>query len=197
VAPWPFQIVCDGQSIMNSPGLPNNPDNIPYQLRIALGTKHVFHEAQNGLSITALTPTLTSRLEPYITDVSCDLNIWLFCGGNSDLSEEDTGQEIYDELVAYRDTVMGLGYDLAMATTITPNRFSPILGHEDERLDFNDLILANADDKFDAVIDLEVGIMADYNSIAYNPIDNTHPTSVGSHYAAHTLIAPAVEPFLP
>jgi hypothetical protein len=188
---WPVRVVCDGQSILNT---------IPWQLHRALDVP-VDNVAQNGLSITVLHEAghlalLESKLLP-----TSALNIWLFCGGNSDLSEEDSGQEIYDQLIAYKADVFALGdddlhYDLSIVTTITPNRFSPILGHEDERLDFNELLLANTAG-FDAVVDLEVGIMADPESVAYQRIDGTHPTAVGANFAAYTLIAPVLDTLLP
>lgn len=203
----PYAFVFDGQSLNFVPiGGPTYPTVVMAGLAVALGyeSPHVV-VAQSGQSWTLLlngsTPPPDAALG-WVRPASVRLypkanmgltTFLLMCGGTSDVEEGDTGATIYADMVTYADLARAAGFDRIVAQTITPSTtFSA--GEETARAAANVLILADADDAFDAVADCAADPLDDPADTLYYS-DGTHWTALGASTAA-ALTLTAVESLL-
>jgi hypothetical protein len=186
-------IVTDGQSLMNSPltlldRQAATWDKTSKQIAFRTGITTV-NEALDATSITTLASTVAVRVHPH-ADPRAEHNIWVFLGGQSDLfTEEDSGQTVYDELVAYGAGLRGAGFDLLVPCTVPPSA-SYTAPENTERLALNSLLLSDPDGAFDAVADLVTGLLASQSSAAFM-FDQLHLSVLGANLAGQ-IIATAV-----
>lgn len=117
-------------------------------------------------------------------------------GGQNDLGEGDTGQQLYDDAVAYANARRAAGFTHVIITTIPASLVLTSSGYDDERQDFNTIVQADPDGAFDAVVDWAVGILEDPESDGPGQSDGLgHFTIAGAEFAAQ-LVAPTLETIL-
>lgn len=113
--------------------------------------------------------------------------IYTLCGGTTDIQGGRTAAQIYADMVTLADNARGWGYRYIIATTITPsNLFSG--PQETVRLAANVLILADAEDAFDAVSDFAAAPLDDHTDTTYYS-DGLHFTADGAQAAADMMLA--------
>ena len=156
---YPCRVVFDGQSRVNTPPWEGNPLLGYSWPRIAMSGLHVpgyDQPAISGTSLTVLASNFGTRAAPYIAPPSFEPTIYVICGGHSDYtSEGNTGAQVYADAWALADLARSKGAVYVVCTTTLP---STVIagGQETQRQAGNALILADASNKFDAQINLDV-----------------------------------------
>lgn len=105
-----------------------------------------------------------------------------------------SGATTYTRMTDMADQCRTAGYDLMIGCTIPPVALwtAP---QEAQRVIYNDLIIANGDDTFDAIIDFTVTPLEDNTDETYYFVDHTHWNSTGAQLAAD-IIGPVVDGLL-
>lgn len=177
--PRPCRIVFDGQSRLAIPpwnGLPPwNGQLLGYSwgrlVTAGLGLPAV-SRAVSGQGWTELSTTFATRVAPYITPA--EPTIFVMCGGASDiLNDGDEPEQAYADAGAYAQMARNVGAAYVLATTIMPGTLFQASGDAEERRQAtNALMLADADDHFDAVVNLDVPGLTDTNDfdVYYNGV---------------------------
>lgn len=197
-----LRFVFDGQSLNNQPsGTPQL--TLPYVSTFGLGP--VGNVSIGGASWTALTTgtglggasfSAAQRLHPVFRH-SANVVLTLV-GGTSDLLfEDDDAATVLSDMVAYSDAARAAAAtystDIYVIGCTIPATFNMTTDQNDDRLEFNDLLIADAGSDFDAVVDLtedELGPLADPDDTTYY-FDGVHWNATGAAYAS-TLVRPAL-----
>lgn len=188
-----WRVVFDGQSL-NNVGLvdPFEGGNYPYPDQVMSGRRVQWaNVAISGKSWTDLATTAATRTDPlagYATNT-----VLVMCGGTSDIHAGDSGQQLYDEEVAYATARRAAGYTHVIATTLVGNKGNTPEQNQ-ARLDHNAILLADPDGAFDAVVDFDVPPLNDWNNTAIY-FDGVHWWSTGAKIAAE-LMAPTLDALL-
>ena len=148
--------------------------------------------AVDGQSWTALGPTLTTRLTPYLVPSVTRL-VFILCGGQGDLVEGDDAATIYSDMGAHADDLRTAGAAAGrtvrvIAQTIPRNSLS---NPGTIRPAANALILADASSKFDYEVDVDVAPLQDPLDTTYY-VDQLHWTSTACAIVAG-LVAPSLD----
>lgn len=181
------RVVFDGQSLNIVPTTSSYPaqtmanaPGVPWK-NVAIG----------GAAIVQLTRTVADRVDRW--PALSAYTIYVLCEGTTEIGLAETGADFYTAIGAYADHARSVGYDYVIATTISPSTiFSG--GVETERQNANTLLLADASGKFDDVVDVTTGVMADPNDTTYY-VDGTHFTAAGAGVVAGIVYA-ALSPVL-
>jgi hypothetical protein len=197
--PATVRVVFEGQSMLKTP----TPSSADYAME-EIGPVSWRNPAFPGGSWTVLLGggsvsgsrvlPASLRVFPYLT---ATVNVLVCLGGTTDiLTEEDTAEQAFDDLVAYVDAARAVDPDiLVVAGTIPPSTL--FSGPEDtERLGFNSLLLADADDDFDATFDVTVPPLDDPSDSTYYEIDGLHWKTPGAQ-AAGSIMSAAIIGVLP
>lgn len=184
----PFRVVFDGQSHNNIPAAPNG---MPSQLMSGRSIPWA-NVAVNGASWTSLLATVGSRRVYEQATLHAGQTILVMTGGTQDILDGDTGAQVYADAVAYAEAARTAGYDYALASTI-PDALN-IDDDPDQaqaRADHNGLILADAAEAFDGVIDFDTAL-PDVGDTTYWDVDFVHLKPAGAGVVA-ALYAPLLD----
>lgn len=190
------RVVFDGQSMNVYPGFPNN---FPTQAMVNILNRPCPYAipAVPGISWTGLSysaPERTFKWGPLAGN-----GIFVMTGGHSDIGDElDSAATVYAQMGAYGNAARAVGFDKVIALTITPSRaFFTDTGTEPVRLAFNSLLLADASDYFDAIVDdASIPELMDYtNATYYEQVAQTHWQPPGATLVAQ-LVAPVIASML-
>lgn len=161
----------DGQSFNNYPQAVASDK--PYTVRLlellktGTTTFGSSNQAISGTSYTDRNSTVVSRVDQfgtrYETLVICDFS------GVKDISEGKTPAQILALAEAYADARRVAGFDYILTATVTKNT-GYTAGQETTRQQYNNLLRANANNKFDAILDI------DSLAHAQNPANTTYFT---------------------
>lgn len=191
--PVPYAVVFTGQSLNNHPAA---PDNYPTQMMDGFLIDG-YPVSWANVAIDGASWTQLSGANPQAHLVRQAnrgaVTILAMCGGTGDILAGDSGATIYADMVSYADNARVSGYDLVVAQTITPAT-SFTGGQETARAAANVLILADADQAFNAVADVAVAPLDDPADTDYYS-DGIHPTALGASVLADVTLA-AVESLL-
>lgn len=206
VPSWPVRVVADGQSLVYHPYTDGATSSFWRQLGYLLDVP-VGHVAVGGMGWLNLLNGLEGSCDPAverwatILQPSSARNGLVMFGGQGDLGG-NSGATIYDRACDYADaarvgtTVNGetVAFDFVVCLTI-PEVSVALWGgpYEPQRTDFNDLLRANAEDKFDGVVDLD-GFLTDPTDATYY-LDGLHLNARGSRRCAEEA-EPVVSPLL-
>jgi hypothetical protein len=193
---WPVRLVNDGQSLGIYPyddGPLTFYRKLGFLLEVPIRSVAVggmgWLNLLNGNEEFDVDPAPV-RWEPELFPTSQRNGLIMF-GGQGDLSE--TGAVIYDRACDYADAAHAFGFDFVVCLTITPVSVATWGGpYEPQRSDFNTLLLANAEAKFDGVVDLSEIQLSDG---APTYLDGLHLDYLGAQIAAEAT-AVVVEPLL-
>jgi len=192
-APGPWRVVFDGQSL-NLVGL--NLDlttHTTYPEQVMADRRVVWNNvAISGASWTVLATTAATRLHPLAN--RNDNTLLVMCGGTADIAAGDSGATLYADEVAYANAARTAGFDYIICTTLVGNSGNDA-GEETARLNHNSLLLADASNAFDAVVDFDVPPIDDWTDLDYY-FDGVHWWVTGAEAAAN-LMAPALDAVLP
>jgi hypothetical protein len=177
--PSPLFLMFDGQSLNNTPEI---PDNYPYLLALALGATYE-NEAISAASWGQLRRSIARRTLPFSR--AGVVTVYAMCGGTHDIWLGASGAEVYSRMVEVAEAATAAGYTYVIGTTITPSDTFLIDDREARRLAANAAILADADNAFSAVVDFaDTPGLDDYESIYY--ADELHWSADGAALAAAT-----------
>lgn len=187
----PVRLLAGGQSHQQSPVGFAIPDVTCSRLGIALSNL-----SSGGASWTTLLTTV-HQLGRVLQDRDRGdlITVVLLIGGTQDILLGDTGEQVYDDIVAYADALRAYSdKDISIiACTIPPidlfGHFTP--AEEAERIAHNALLMANADSKFDFVVDITVPPYDDPTGPMF-AVDQTHFSVEGAEGIATDLVMPAV-----
>lgn len=183
-----FSVNGDGQSLLRFPETPPG-QTMPDYLAALLAPQgiKVSNVAHSAISYSGLLPDLTSR------DGNAKIartTLTILVGGFSDVwLENNAGTVVYADMGRYADAKRALGYTYVIGTTITPASDSVWFAQaqKDKWTDANVLILADANSKFDTVIDLAgTPGLDDPDDLTYYA-DGLHWTAAGAELAADTV----------
>lgn len=189
---WTDVVVCDGQSLMQSPAY-DQGSLVPAFIDRALGPSgKAINRAISGQSVTELATTVATRIHPLVTDRASRM-VWVFNGLQADLFGFEDPADVYAEAVSYANGIRTAWSSHAnvflVICTVCPNIVFTSGGLDDEREALNALLIADASGAFDVTVDLDTGILADYtNRIAYD-WDQTHYVYGGASLAADLILA--------
>lgn len=192
--PSPCRVVFAGQSRVIAPSWMGS-DLFGYSwCRIAmagLGVTSTDKPAKDGTSLTTLSAEFDAGTRPYIAPPSLEPTIFVLCGGFTDyFGENNTGAQVYADAWAYTDKARAAGAQYVICTTtIISNVFSA--AQETERQAGNALILADASNKFDAVVDFDVPGLDDPDDTSVF-VDGVHIYGFGHDTSKGTGKAAAV-----
>jgi hypothetical protein len=185
----PFRVVFDGQSLNVIPPYEGNilGWSYPWYLMRGRGIPASV-VAVSGQSWTTLFTTIESRLYPVLN--RADVTVLIMCGGTSDIASGDSGAQLYADHRQYADAARTEGATYVIATTLVGNTGNDA-GEEAARAAFNALLLADAGNSFDAVVDLDATALTDWTDGDYY-FDGVHWYDPGAVLAANT-VAPALD----
>lgn len=191
------RVLAGGQSNANTPF---SPLIGPRWIDLAMdGTGHpAISIATNGDSFTDLLTHVDADFAPHCAAGRSELLVILNGGQDDDYTELDTGAQIYADICAYADAIRAActarGVTATVACmTLTPNYLSP--PGDTNREAANALIVADASNKLDHVIDLVVPPLDDYEDTAIYS-DGLHFTHDGGNPAVAALARPVIDLFL-
>jgi len=190
----PVVCVFDGQS---HNVVPDPPDNYPTLMCADLGFVTPLVPAVAGAPwlLLGTAERMARKVTPYAH--AGLTTFYIMEGGQGDLDSlfgSATGATTYARMVAMADIAAGAGYSFLIGCTIPPSA-SLTAGEETQRLAYNVLILANGDDTFDAIVDLDATALGDNTDETYYDPDHIHWNAVGAQLAADT-VGPAVTSLL-
>lgn len=176
-------VVFDGQSLNNYPAV---PDNMPTLVLADLPGVPGLNISRDTTSWTDLVGSVAWRRNP---KAHIGLTtILLMNGGTSDILGGDTGATLYADEVSYANSARTAGYDLIVAVTLCPN-VNNTGGMETARVDHNTLLLADASNAFDAVVDIaNLPELDDPADLTYYLPSNPHWTAAGAAAAAGAIV---------
>jgi len=131
--------------------------------------------AISGQSWTDLAATVETRIYPLAA--SATRTALVMCGGTTDINTGDSGATLYADHVSYADGCRAAGFDIIIATTLLGST-SFTGGEITARTDFNTLLLADAEDAFDGIADVDAAFVALYGAAYW---DETPPFFDGVH----------------
>lgn len=193
----PWYVVFDGQSLNLEP---DAATCYPTVLMEEYVTPYAKPYANVALGATSWTNNYTSAPHRCFQYGKCSpVTILIMCGGTADLSafggELDTGAELYADMSAYADAARAAGFGYVINTTVQD--FNGGATPETNRLDANTLIIADADDKFDYVVDFAGDPrLDDSNDTTYYHTDKVHPNAAGAAVMAELMKADGLDPLL-
>lgn len=195
-----FSLTVDGESlpVITLDGALPSLETFPQLLRATFPTVRIFNVAQAGFTVTQLTSSITRRRLAFKAQTAVT-NVHLLCAGtNGCVFETLTGEEMFDEQAAYAATVRALGYDYMLATTLVRSQGLMNGPANDERVDFNDRLLAAPaypTGPFNGIIDLASNVvLADYTNNDNYP-DDTHFSELAAEEAKDECV-PILTPFI-
>jgi len=184
-----WRVVFDGQSL-NLTGVnvdleTNNP--YPDQVMSGRGVPWA-NVAVAGQSWTTLATTAATRTHPLAGFTTNTLLV--MCGGTADILDGDSGATLYADEVAYANAARAAGYSHVVATTLVGNS-ATTGGQNSARLSHNSLLLADASNAFDFVVDFDVPPLDDWTDTDYY-FDGVHWLETGAAAAA-ALMSPVID----
>lgn len=192
----PTRVVFDGDSMVNTPTDPTtsharmHPDNFPYKVMAGRKTAAA-NVATSGLSWLNLETTAPTRVD--VQFGRAPLTGLIMVGGHGDITNAANAAAVYTRWVNYAVNRTAAGFAWIIAATTTGS-FANDAPAEQRRIDSNALLLADASDAFDAVVDLAaVTGLDDINSAYY--ADFLHWSAEGTDLVADT-ISPVLATFL-
>lgn len=186
----PWRVLFCGQS-MN--WLPAPPDNYPTRLMSGRSIPWV-NLAGIGIGWDDLDdPADFDEVEAQ-TSRHGGQNIAIMCGGTSDIVNGFTGQQVYDLESAYATSIRALGVDHVIAVTM-PDAEQFTAGQRTERGNHNTLLLADADEAFDAVVDIGIDDWDGTPLLDQTEDPVLHLTAAGAQHFAD-LVTPALDSLL-
>jgi hypothetical protein len=179
-------VTFDGQSLNVINGFPGKL-MLPYYPHVQYRNPSV-----GSTSWTTLTLNAPKRTFIYCTG---QFNVMVMNGGQSDLSpvvnggEGNTGAQLYSDEVVYANMARAVGYQKIATVTIVPaTTFYNIPPADQNRLDFNTLVKADASHAFDLVMDLASDSqLSDPSGPMY--LDGLHWSVAGCNYVASLFAA--------
>ena len=187
--PAPWIVVFDGQSLNLVPGALTtycykvmSGRGVPWRITAKSGIPWI----GNPTPWSDLSDDAATRTHPLAK--AATQSVLVMCGGQSDLWADDTAATLYADGVTYANAARAAGFDWIIGTTITANSVNTA-GQNTERQAHNVLLLADASNAFDDVVDLAANAnLEDYNTY----------TSDGVHWtgAATTIVASLLDPYL-
>ncbi len=179
----PVRFVFDGQSLGNYPAAPLN---YPSRVMSGRGVPWV-NKAVDGIGWNTLAATVGSRkLYEQATNHS-GATVLVGCGGTANINSVQTAQTIYNVESLYASDAVAAGFDYVIWTTIT-QASSFDAGEETKRIDHNVLVIADADNAFDAVCDFAgVAELDDRTDTTYYQGGLVHWTAAGAQAAADAM----------
>lgn len=189
----PVRLIFDGQSHNIVPFPPILGQPYPWHLTRGRGVPWGV-VAVSGSSWTVLLTDIDERLYPTLGHATT--TVLLMSGGSSDVVDGDTGAQIYTDHVTYADLARTADPTIKIiACTLLGSTGFAIDSREARRLDFNTLLLADADDAFDAIADVDAAFVAIYGAAYWS---NTSVLWDGLHMtnAAAVVYADTVAPVL-
>ena len=175
-------VVFDGQSLNRVP-VPDYPALAMAGFRDAAAE----NIAVNGESWTVLAKDVETRRDPHADGYA----VLVMVGGTSDVTSGDDGPTVYRDMASYAESAREAGFEYVIAATIQPS--TGLTSAEDAaRAEANRLLLADADDAFDEVVDLAEtpGLVDPAGPGYYDGIG--HPSKRGAELMAEA-IRPAIE----
>lgn len=180
------RVVFDGQSLNAAPLANPYPRQLMTTLRSGVPWTNV---PISGTSWTTLAKSASQR--SYLFGTKAAVNIFIMCGGTSDITDGDTAATIYADMESYADGARTAGFDYVIGTTITPS--TSFTGpQETVRVAANVLIMADAGAAFEAQVDFAADTRLDDPTDATYYTDGLHWTTAGAGVAAE-LMAPALD----
>lgn len=181
-----WRVVFIGQSWLNSPSpYTGGPESIP---AVSMSGRGIPWEnlAINGVGWAAWLAALMQDVYDQVVPTTANNVLVMYDSGQSSAWSGATAATIYAEQVDIAEAAKNIGgYTHVIGSTLTGNaaNTSP---QNTKRLDLNTLMLANADGAFDAVVDVNVGPVADWTDPTYYFED--HPNAAGCAALAALLI---------
>jgi hypothetical protein len=179
-----FRIVFAGQSLnLNPPG-----DTYPEQVMEGRGVPWnllaLNGQPWDSLRVIDLAP---GRLDRWGSKAAT--SVLIQCGGTTDYNTAMTGAQCYADEVTYAIEARAAGFDIIVGSTTNP---ATIItgGEETERLAGNALVLADASNAFDYVIDFAGDPRLDDATDTAVYFDGIHPTALGASYMAELAAVP-------
>lgn len=187
--PSPWIVVFDGQSLNLVPGpvatygyKVMSGRGLPWRITAKSGVPW----EGNPVPWSDLTDDAATRTHPLAK--AARQACLVMCGGQSDIWANDTAAQVYADEVAYANAARSAGFDWIIGTTITANQFNTG-AQNTERLAHNVLLLADASNAFDDVVDLAANAnLEDYGTYTF---DGVHWSG-----AATTIVASLLDPYL-
>lgn len=181
----------DGQSLVFAPSgvvAPNVATGLVAQLRSAYG---LATPAISGTTYAQRAPTVVSRVDSLARNAT--RSILIDIGGTSDLLGGMSAAALLATVEAYADARRAAGYERVIELTVPPTSLISG-GAETQRQAYNAALLANANGKFDAVVDVAGHpLLDDSSDVAYYS-DALHWTAAGAAVATG-LVKTAVAAF--
>jgi hypothetical protein len=137
-------VVFDGQSLNRIP-VPDYPALAMAGIRGARAE----NIAVNGESWTVLAKDVQTRRDPLADGYA----VLVMVGGTSDVTSGDDGPTMYGDMASYAESARDAGFDYIIAATIQPST-GATPAEDAARAEANRLLLADAEDAFDEVVDL-------------------------------------------
>jgi hypothetical protein len=187
--------VFDGQSFNHKPdaAASDQPYNVRLMTLLASPTRRygMANMAISGTSYTDRSTTVVSRVDQFATRYAKAVIVDF--SGVKDISEGKTAAEILALAEGYADARRAAGFSKVLTATVTANS-GYTAPQEAVRVAYNALLVANANRKFDAVIDIaSLPHAADPANTTYYT-DGIHPSNaLAAEFAqlAYTALATA------
>lgn len=177
-----FKVVFDGQSLNHTPVIPNS---YPYYLMTGRNISWV----DMSHSLTGWV-TLKSRLtQEWSQWAKGTYNIYIMCGGTTDIELGLSGSHIYNDEVTVAQTAKANGFQYVINTTTTGKSVWDATENTN-MANLNTLVKANAANAWDAVCDFQGDVyLGDPTNSTYYVVGEPHWTATGALRAA-ILMAP-------
>lgn len=177
-------VIFDGQSFNYAPPDTEGPRTYPMLTwdRLPLGFAACV-VGISGTSYATRATTVASRVDPLLHNGAPAVVV--DAGGNTDLGADGlTAAQLLAASEAYADARRAAGADYIIELTVTPATALYTAGEDAQRLAYNAALLANANGKFDAVVD-QAGIpeLADPADTDFY-YDGLHLTTEGAELVA-------------
>lgn len=179
-------IICDGQSFNYTPfaALPGDPveasgaaPTFPKILASLLPGMAVFVVGLSGTTYATRATSVSSRVYPLLG--LGPLTVIHDLGGPSDLLADLTAAQVLAASEGYADAARAAGAHRILTATVTP-ALNYSGAQNAQRVAYNALLRANANGKFDGIVDIDgIPQLANPNDAAQY-LDGLHPTYTGT-----------------